>query len=90
LSYYENGQWEDAVNHYQKAISSEPSAVHYNNRGLAQYHQGKLSDAKDDYDKALELDPNDATIYYNRGNVYLNWEPQPDFEAAHRDYDTAL
>ena len=39
---------------------------------------------------AREKDPNDPTIYFNRGNVFLNWEPQPQFELAHKDYDTAL
>jgi len=27
----------------------------------------------EDFDRALEKDPNDATIYFNRGNVFLNW-----------------
>ena len=42
LSYFERGDFEDALNHYTKAISLEKSAVHYNNRGLAYYHMNRL------------------------------------------------
>jgi tetratricopeptide (TPR) repeat protein len=38
LSYFEKGEFEDALIHYSKAISLEPTAVHFNNRGLANYH----------------------------------------------------
>jgi len=50
----------------------EASAVHYNNRGLAFYHFDKLEEALEDFNTAYEKDPNDATILFNRGNVYLN------------------
>lgn len=68
--------FEDALLHYTKAIGLSETSVHYNNRGLAQYHNDKLEDAKGDFDKAIEKDPNDPTIYFNRGNVFLNWKPE--------------
>ena len=72
----------------------EPSSVHYNNRGLANYHfdqhENHLELAKQDFDEAIIKDPRDPTIYFNRGNVYLNWKPKQRFEDAHRDYDLAL
>ena len=90
LSYFEKGDFEEALIHYGKAIQYEKSSVHYNNRGLANYHVNCLKEAKADFDRAIELDSNDHTIYFNRGNVYLNWEPQQEFDLAHRDYERAI
>ena len=90
LTLFENKQYEDALISYSKAISFEPSGVHYNNRGLTNYFYEKYDEAKDDFDKAIELDPSDPTIYFNRGNVYLNWNENLDYLAAHSDYDKAL
>mmetsp|Transcript_6828 Transcript_6828/g.11526 ORF Transcript_6828/g.11526 Transcript_6828/m.11526 type:complete len:332 (+) Transcript_6828:127-1122(+) len=90
LSYFENEEFEEALIHYGKAIGIEPSSVHYNNRGLAYYHFDKLEEAKQDFDLAIEKDPNDPTIYFNRGNVFLNWKPEQQFDLAHQDYDTAI
>ena len=39
---------------------------------------------------AISKNPSDSTIYYNRGNVYLNWSPNKKFDDAHRDYETAI
>jgi tetratricopeptide (TPR) repeat protein len=83
LSYFENSDFEEALTHYGKAIGYEPSSIHYNNRGLAFYNLDRLEEAKQDFDIALEKDPNDPSIYLNRGNVYLNWKPDPRFELAH-------
>jgi tetratricopeptide (TPR) repeat protein len=63
--------------------------VHRNNKGLAHYHADELHKALEEFSKALELDDNDPTIYFNRGNVYLNQKP-PDFELAHQDYEMAI
>jgi len=90
LTLFENKQYEDALISYSKAISFEPSGVHYNNRGLTNYFYEKYDEAKDDFDKAIEFDPSDPTIYFNRGNVYLNWNENLDYLAAHSDYDKAL
>jgi tetratricopeptide (TPR) repeat protein len=75
LSYFESGQYTDAIDHYAKALKLETSSVHHNNRGLAYYHDGKLEEAKKDFDKAIEMDETDPTIYFNRGNAYLNSKP---------------
>lgn len=90
LSFFEKGDFEEALNHYAKAIQFEQSAVHYNNRGLANYHINRLEEARSDFDQAIDLDPNDPTIIFNRGNVYLNWSPEKQFEKAHRDYNKAI
>jgi len=63
--------------------------VHYNNRGLAHYHNKSLEEAKSDFDKAIQMDETDPTIYFNRGNAYLN-SPEQLFDKAHADYDKAL
>ena len=90
LSLFEKKLYEEALMHYTKALSFEPTSVHYNNRGLANYHFERYEDAKHDFDRALERDPSDPTIYFNRGNVFLHWKPVQDFSAAHQDYDQAL
>lgn len=90
LSYFERGDFEDALIHYGKAIQLEPTSVHFNNRGLANYHINKQEEAKADFDMAIKKDPNDPTIYFNRGNVFLNWQEKQRFEDAHDDYDTAI
>jgi tetratricopeptide (TPR) repeat protein len=71
-------------------LLGEAASVHFNNRGLAYYHDGKLEEAKKDFDAAIDKDPRDPTIYFNRGNVFLNWTPVQKFEEAHKDYDFAL
>ena len=75
---------------YGKAINKDSSSVYYNNRSLVFYHSGRLEEAKIYFEMAREKDPNDLTIYFNRENVFFNWEPHPQFELAHKDYDTAL
>jgi tetratricopeptide (TPR) repeat protein len=72
LSYFENEDFEEALNYFTKAISFEQHSFHYNNRGLAYYHIGKLEEAKRDYDEAIHKNPEDPFFYFNRGNVYLN------------------
>lgn len=62
----------------------------YNNRGLAFYHDDKLDEALNDFNKAINLDDSDPTIYFNRGNAYLNSKPEQLFDLAHQDYDKAL
>ena len=49
LSYFEKGEFEDALIHYQKAIDFEPTAVHFNNRGLANYHINRQKEALEDF-----------------------------------------
>jgi len=56
LSFFESGEFEEALFNYGKAISLDQTPVHYNNRGLAYYHFDKLLEAKEDFDKAIELD----------------------------------
>ena len=89
LSYFEKGDFDEALKHYTKAINIDKTSVHFSNRGLAHYHIGKLDEAEKDFNSALDKDPNDPHTFFNRGNVYLNMEVRQ-YELAHRDYDTAI
>lgn len=63
---------------FDKAIRMERTSVHLNNRGLAHYHNDCLAKAKEDFDSAIDVDPNNPMLYFNRGNVFLNWKQDPE------------
>lgn len=90
---------EEAVKEFEMACKLEGSAVHFNNKGLANFHNAirdehkpehrghLLQEALDDFNEALRLNTHgDPTIYFNRGNVYLH-EGQTDNAIA--DYEEA-
>lgn len=55
--YQNQGQYNQAIADYDKAIELDPKYVFaYNNRGIAYYSQGDYQRAIADYDKAIELD----------------------------------
>lgn len=75
LSYFERDTEDDyneALAEFGKAIQNEDHALHYNNRGLANYHLSRLEEAKKDFDEAIKKNSDDPYFYFNRGNVYLD------------------
>ncbi|MEO0247752.1 MAG: serine/threonine-protein kinase [candidate division WOR-3 bacterium] len=68
---YENvGQFKDALEDYNSAISIYPSSLVYCNRGNIYNNLGELNKAIKDYDTAIDLDSMNALAYYNRGICY--------------------
>ena len=84
LTFFEKEDYREAMDAFTKAIELKPTAVHYNNRGLASYYINLKEDAIKDFDTALSIDNSDPTVYYNRGNVYLN---KNRFDRAINDYE---
>jgi tetratricopeptide (TPR) repeat protein len=88
LTLFEKGEFDLAADHFKLAIKFDCSAVHYNNKGLANFHATNIKDALEDFDKALELNSKgDPTIYFNRGNALLS---QNLFEQSILDYESAI
>ena len=54
---YRSGNYGKAAKNYSKAISYEPSATLYFNRGLANYKKESYGSAKNDFKEYLHLDP---------------------------------
>jgi hypothetical protein len=71
-AYVEQGQWDEAITEYSKAIELDPElAEAYSSRGYAYVCKLELDKAMADCNRAIELDPNFARAYYNRGYAYL-------------------
>src|SRR5712692_7532064 len=69
---FEDKQYDDALEAYQRAVALKPIASAY-------YHIGWIYNDRDDYDQALtalqqavRLNPNDAESYYELGYAYRN------------------
>nr|2AVP_A Chain A, synthetic consensus TPR protein [Methanothrix harundinacea 6Ac] len=57
-AYYKQGDYDEAIEYYQKALELDPrSAEAWYNLGNAYYKQGDYDEAIEYYQKALELDP---------------------------------
>ena len=70
--YYKQGQYEEAIAAYKKAIELKPDYdAAYANLGAVYYTQQKLDLAEEAYLKAIELSPNDADVIYNLGAIYM-------------------
>jgi Flp pilus assembly protein TadD len=63
VGHYQQGHWDVAVGHFQKAVKADPNsaAAHYN-LGLTQDKMGKHEEATASFKKALELAPADPSI----------------------------
>jgi tetratricopeptide (TPR) repeat protein len=70
-SLYLQGQRDEAIAAYNKAIEINPKYVKaYLGRGIAYYGKGEYDKAIVDYNKAIELDPTDSQFYSNRALAY--------------------
>ena len=62
--YYDDGQYQQAIEAYDKAIKLNPNvAIGYGHRGLSYLGLGQNERAIEDFDKAIELDPDNAEAY---------------------------
>lgn len=84
-TYVQSGQFEQALQAYQKAIELDPNyQAAYANLGVVYYQLQQLELAALQYQKALELNPNDGEVAYNLGALYLQQalssgdQPDPD------------
>jgi SpoVK/Ycf46/Vps4 family AAA+-type ATPase len=86
--YYEQGNYEKAIENYNMAILLNPVfSEAYFNRALCHYHLKNYDKAIEDYTKAIELDPRNPIIYNNRGDAYYR---KQDYLNAIKDYDKAI
>jgi tetratricopeptide (TPR) repeat protein len=71
LIYLVQGQYDQAITDYNKAIEINPRyAEAYNNRGGTYSQIGQYDQAISDCTKAIEINPRYADAYNNRGNAY--------------------
>ncbi|MGB0931879.1 MAG: caspase family protein [Chitinophagales bacterium] len=89
---YNNEDYKDAIELFTKSINSDKEkgfiGLSYNYRGKSYQILKKNNKAIDDYHKAIELNPNNATAYFNRGQLrdsYVN-----DKKGALVDYTIAI
>lgn len=67
-----NGQFEEAVREYEKALELEPDNVDVlTNLGVALYNLGQLDQAIEQYSTAIELAPKDADIHSNLAAAHV-------------------
>ena len=68
LEKYHNGDYQGAIQDYDRAIRLNPNfAGAYVNRGNARDDMGDIQGAIADYNQAIRVNPKDDTAYYNRG-----------------------
>ena len=73
IAFGEEGQWDQAIAYFNKAIEINPRyAKAYNIRGIAYYSKDQIDKAIADFNKAIEIDPKDSSPYNNRGVAYLD------------------
>lgn len=72
IAYGKNGEYDEAIADFTKALELEPNNMSaYCNRGLAYLEKGVPDQAIANFTKALELEPNNIFAYRNRGLAYL-------------------
>ena len=87
IGYYDEGQYDLAIQDYSQAIRLKPLAAIYNNRGNAYRDQRYYDLAIQDYDQAIRMKPDLAIAFNNRGVAYLR---EGQYDLAIRDFDATI
>jgi tetratricopeptide (TPR) repeat protein len=86
--YFERGEYDRALEYFNKALSVNPDyASANNNRGAVYIEKGLLDLALKDVERAIALEPRYASAYKNRGDVL---KKKGQTQAALEMYDQAL
>jgi protein O-GlcNAc transferase len=86
--FHKNGQIDQAIIYYQKALHLNPSHVlAIYNLGTAFHGKNQLDEAVSYYRQALQIDPQLIGAYYNLGTIYQNKKL---FDEALESYQKAL
>lgn len=84
----DEGDYENAIKEYERAIEIDPySEAAYNNRGVSYWFLGRYEKAIDDCTIAIRLDSEFVDSYYNRGTAYYALKQ---YEKAIEDYTKAI
>jgi len=84
---HQQGQFEDAIKCFDRAIEINPKSAHVHNaRGLSYRELGNLDKAIYDFSRAIELWIGFADAYYNRGIAYFQLEQ---YDQALKDFQQA-
>ena len=71
-AYYEKGEMDKAIAHYERALQIDPNQVLAQSAlGLALLDTGRPDESVTHLRKALEINPNFADAHYNLGNTFL-------------------
>jgi len=77
IAYNDEGNYDKAIECYQKAITIDPDyADAYYNLGLAYKDKGNYDKAIECWQKAIDINPDNAVTYNNMGLAYYSkgWE----------------
>jgi len=80
-----SGKFDEAIDHFNNAISLNPNKKddYYAGRGQAYLEKKQFTQAINDFTKAIELNPNTDDHYYQRGMAYLE---KSQFDKAIEDF----
>jgi tetratricopeptide (TPR) repeat protein len=88
LTLFTEGNTEEAIYHYNKAIRIKTKYTDaYFNRGVAYFKLGQYQRAIDDYNESIRLKPHYADVYKNRGSAYFKLAQ---YQRAIDDYSEAI
>ncbi len=71
--FFENGEFEKAIQEYDRAIEENPEYdLAYNNRGVSYASLGQPRRAIEDFNQAIRVEPLESLYYFNRGLAYAD------------------
>ena len=85
--YLREGKWNEAIPHYQKALSISPDSPTYSNLGTAYFWLKRYDESVAMYQKATEMTPNNEELFGNLGDAQ-RWSGHSEQAAA--AYDKAI
>ncbi len=89
-SYYDAGQYSDAIPWYEKALQENPTNTDVGtDLGTAYFYSGNLDKAKAQWFKVLQQDPNKVQTHYNLAILYSHETP-PDMDNAVKEWQTVI
>ena len=77
-TYYDAGQWNDAIGYYTRALNETPSNPDVRtDMGVAYFNSGNPDQALKEFDRALKDDPKHVQTLFNVGVVKLTGKNDP-------------
>jgi len=86
-TYYYKGNYDKAIEYYEKAIELKSDDEVYYNMGYVYCNKGNYDKAIECYEKAIELKPDKNEAYNNMGNAYYN---KGNYDKAIECYEKAI